>query len=379
MKKINSVILFNFQKIMKILKKFILSAVLFAVLSLIIFTSNKFGFSGGIIQTAKALTGSQVYDVAGTYTFTVPDDFYSDSGNGVRIEAWGGGGAGGTGIRMSRCLQGKGGGGGAYGEAFFDVESGDEFEVVVGEGGLPCSLHDGCAGNPGGKTSFTNSLDNNIFLSVEGGWGGGIVSVGSGGSLIIAGGNVSLLSDNGEDGVGATGGEAGQPGGGAGGECGIAGGFPGGGSGGGASAGGPLTKPGASGKVIIYWEKIPICGDGIISGNEKCDTDEDIGCADPDKPFCNGRCTFCVCSESRLVFLDKPIICTVQDLILFLLSIIGGIALLMIVFSGILYTFSGTDPEAQNKAKRTFNYAIIGLIFVLISYAIIKIITEVSV
>ncbi len=82
---------------------------------------------------------------------------------------------------------------------------------------------------------------------------------------------------------------------------------------------------------------------------------------------------------AQLVFLGKPVVDIVNDLILFLLSIIGGIALLMIVFSGILYTFSGTDPEAQNKAKRTFNYAIIGLIFVLISYAIIKIITEVSV
>ena len=122
-----------------------------------------------------------------------------------------------------------------------------------------------------------------------------------------------------------------------------------------------------------------VCGDGVISDKEKCDTDGNIGCANPNEPFCNGRCTFCVCSESRLVFLDKPIICTVQDLILFLLSIIGSIALLMLVFSGILYIFAGGNLDAQSKAKRTFNYAIIGLIFVLISYAIIKIITDVSV
>ena len=122
-----------------------------------------------------------------------------------------------------------------------------------------------------------------------------------------------------------------------------------------------------------------VCGDGLVSGNEKCDISGNIGCVDPDEPFCNRRCSFCVCSESRLVLFAKPIICIVQDLILFLLSIIGGIALIMIIFSGILYIFVGGNPEAQTKAKKNFSYAIIGLIFVLISYAIINIITDLSV
>ncbi len=122
-----------------------------------------------------------------------------------------------------------------------------------------------------------------------------------------------------------------------------------------------------------------VCGDGVVSDKEKCDTSGNVGCADPNKPFCNKRCTFCVCSDSRLVFSAKPIICIVQDLILFLLSIIGSIALLMIVFSGIFYIFAGGNPETQTKAKKFFNYAIIGLIFVLISYAIIKTITDLSV
>ena len=122
-----------------------------------------------------------------------------------------------------------------------------------------------------------------------------------------------------------------------------------------------------------------VCGDGNISDREECDTSGNIGCADPDKPFCNRRCSFCVCSESRLVLFAKPIICIVQDLILFLLSIIGSITLLMIIFSGIFYIFAGGNPETQTKAKKFFNYAIIGLIFVLISYAIIKTITDLSV
>jgi len=81
----------------------------------------------------------------------------------------------------------------------------------------------------------------------------------------------------------------------------------------------------------------------------------------------------------QLVFLGKPVVDIVNDLILFLLSIIGGVALLMLVFSGILYVFAGANPEAQTKAKKTFNYAIIGLILVLISYAVVKIITDISV
>ena len=82
---------------------------------------------------------------------------------------------------------------------------------------------------------------------------------------------------------------------------------------------------------------------------------------------------------AQLVFLGKPVVDIVNDLILFLLSIIGGIALLMFVFGGILYIFAGANPEVQDKAKKTFNYAIIGLIFVLISYAIIGVITDLSI
>ena len=69
---------------------------------------------------------------------------------------------------------------------------------------------------------------------------------------------------------------------------------------------------------------------------------------------------------------DKPIIDIFNEASLFLLSIIGGIALLVIVLSGILYIFAGANPEAQTKAKKTFNYAIIGLIFVLTSYGIVN-------
>ena len=134
---------------------------------------------------------------------------------------------------------------------------------------------------------------------------------------------------------------------------------------------------------IIQTTNAQVCGDGIVSGDEKCDTSNDAGCGGTD-PICND-CVTCTCSDSKLVFsgnllgLRTPVICIIKNLILFLLSIIGGIALLMLVFSGILYVFAGANPEAQTKAKKTFNYAIIGLIFVLVSYALIKIIIDLSI
>jgi len=74
----------------------------------------------------------------------------------------------------------------------------------------------------------------------------------------------------------------------------------------------------------------------------------------------------------NLTKFDKPIAGIFSEASLFLLSIVGGLALLVIVISGILYIFAGANPEAQNKAKGTATKAIIGLIFVLTSYGIIN-------
>lgn len=84
------------------------------------------------------------------------------------------------------------------------------------------------------------------------------------------------------------------------------------------------------------------------------------------------------CMAMKLTKFDKPIKDVLGDAIIFLLSIVGGIALLMIVFGGILYIFAGANPEAQNKAKETVTKAIFGLMLVLVSYAIINQISYVS-
>lgn len=78
------------------------------------------------------------------------------------------------------------------------------------------------------------------------------------------------------------------------------------------------------------------------------------------------------CAAMTLTKFNKDIVEVFKDASSFLLSIVGGIVLLMLVFGGILYIFAGSNPEAQNKAKGTVTKAIIGLVFVLVSYGIIN-------
>jgi hypothetical protein len=79
-----------------------------------------------------------------------------------------------------------------------------------------------------------------------------------------------------------------------------------------------------------------------------------------------------------LAFLDKPVVDIFNDAIEWLLSIVGGLALAMLIFGGIYYIFSGSNPEGQNTAKRIITYAILGLGLILVSYAILGVIKKVA-
>ncbi|MDF1498572.1 MAG: pilin [Patescibacteria group bacterium] len=119
-----------------------------------------------------------------------------------------------------------------------------------------------------------------------------------------------------------------------------------------------------------------ICGDGIKSGLEGCDRFGDIGCGGL-SPKCQNNCSSCTCAlASNLTFFGKPIACTVQDLILFILSIAGKIVLLMLIIGGIFYVVSGSNPQNQEKAKKIILYTLIGLILVLSSYAILSVLNK---
>jgi hypothetical protein len=57
------------------------------------------------------------------------------------------------------------------------------------------------------------------------------------------------------------------------------------------------------------------------------------------------------------------------------LGIVGLIAVLMLVIGGFRYLTSAGNDEAVGKAKTTILYAIIGIVIVILSYAIVSTIT----
>lgn len=84
-------------------------------------------------------------------------------------------------------------------------------------------------------------------------------------------------------------------------------------------------------------------------------------------------------AQAQIMFMDKPVIDIVLDLIKFLLSVAGGIALFVLIVSGIMYIMSAGSPDSKNNAKKTLMSALVGLFLVLISYAIVVVLDDIFV
>lgn len=54
-----------------------------------------------------------------------------------------------------------------------------------------------------------------------------------------------------------------------------------------------------------------------------------------------------------------------------ILPLIGAIAVGMVIYGGVLFITSSGDPEKVTKARKTLMWAIIGIIIVVLSYAIV--------
>lgn len=65
-----------------------------------------------------------------------------------------------------------------------------------------------------------------------------------------------------------------------------------------------------------------------------------------------------------------------QKLINGLLSVLGAIAVIVIVIGGIRYVTSDGDPGKIKSAKDVILYAVVGLIIAILSYAIVNFILE---
>ncbi|MBI4097875.1 MAG: hypothetical protein HY426_02440 [Candidatus Levybacteria bacterium] len=68
----------------------------------------------------------------------------------------------------------------------------------------------------------------------------------------------------------------------------------------------------------------------------------------------------------------------VGNVIFWLLLLAGIVALVLIIISGFKFVTSGGDPKQAEGARRTLTYAIIGLVVVLLSFAVISFIEEVT-
>jgi amino acid transporter len=53
------------------------------------------------------------------------------------------------------------------------------------------------------------------------------------------------------------------------------------------------------------------------------------------------------------------------------LAILGGIAMIFVIYGGILYMTSQGDPAKVEKAKKTLMWAVIGIILIALSYGIV--------
>lgn len=62
----------------------------------------------------------------------------------------------------------------------------------------------------------------------------------------------------------------------------------------------------------------------------------------------------------------------VTRIINYALFFIGAIALVFVIYGGVLYITSGGDSEKTTKARNTLMYAVLGVIVVVISYAIVS-------
>lgn len=65
----------------------------------------------------------------------------------------------------------------------------------------------------------------------------------------------------------------------------------------------------------------------------------------------------------------------VKDIIVriinFLLSVAAGLAILFLIIGGIYYVTAGGNDQQMTTAKSMLTYAVIGLVFILISYSIV--------
>ncbi len=69
---------------------------------------------------------------------------------------------------------------------------------------------------------------------------------------------------------------------------------------------------------------------------------------------------------------DADVNNVIQTIITILIWLVGVLAVIMIIYGGILYTTSGGDPAKIKKGKDTIVYGIVGLIIAILAFVIVN-------
>ena len=64
----------------------------------------------------------------------------------------------------------------------------------------------------------------------------------------------------------------------------------------------------------------------------------------------------------------------VQDIVLAATTFIGTVVTVALILSGLLYVFSSVDSSLKNKAKDGMKYSLIGMVVVMLSLVIIRLV-----
>ena len=68
----------------------------------------------------------------------------------------------------------------------------------------------------------------------------------------------------------------------------------------------------------------------------------------------------------------KPIGTTIGEVVNIFLYFVGAVAVIVVIWGGILYTTSSGDSSKVTTAKNTIMYAVIGLVVAIFAYAIVN-------
>lgn len=109
-------------------------------------------------------------------------------------------------------------------------------------------------------------------------------------------------------------------------------------------------------------------GDSDVSGSSNSELCDGSGMVVVNGICVPKTCTGGLCSTTRFADL-------VQRVVLILLTVSGLIAVVLIIIGGFQMILSRGNEESAKKGKQTLTYAVIGLIVVMMSYAIVAIIT----